>query len=86
MFRILLPTLDLLRPESPSSVILRRHGESLLSRPVTPLCRVGMTLQASFFDRACGDRSGSGTLRPPTRRLDGYGRASESFEVEAHGR
>lgn len=84
MYRILLPILDLLRPNSPVSVIPRGLGESLLSEPVTmPVYRVARTHQASFFDRA---RRKSATLHPSTRRLDGYGRASESFEVQAHGR
>lgn len=30
--------------------------------------------------------SGSGTLPPPLRRLDGHGRASEAVEAQAHGR
>lgn len=31
-------------------------------------------------------RLDSGTLPPPTRRMDGYGRASEATEAQAHGR
>jgi len=30
--------------------------------------------------------SGSGTLPPPLRRLDGHGRTSEAIEAQAHGR
>jgi hypothetical protein len=91
MFQILSSILGLLRPQSPPVVAVApipwRIRESLLVVPLAiPMCRVTRTHQASFCDRDGRDCWGSGTLRPPTRRLDGYGRASETFEVEAYGR
>ena len=80
MSRISVPT----RPQlSPSACLF----ESLLTRPVfNPVYRVARTHQASLLSRGAHKFPDSGTLRPPTRRLDGYGRASESFEVQTHGR
>ena len=70
------------RPQSPGHL-----RESLLARPVlNPVYRVARTHQASLSSRGAHQFPDSGTLCLPTRRLDGYGRASESFEVQAHGR
>ena len=80
MLQILLSTLDLQSPVLPPVV----PGGFLCWQAQMVACWLAGTL--SVLDRDRRARLESGTLHPSTRRLDGYGRASEDVEDQAHGR